>query len=335
MRKCCPVLIFLVAISLSSICWAIDVGNIPYKEGFFVEVKHDYSYRKIELDEETEIVDTTLERISENPIDQKNISVTLDDLDGAEILERAYLKLSYAKKFKERKRGLFSKNSLAKEKVYLYGIYIKAGTAKLKFDDADASLHQIKTSRNMEIKSELDGIGEIEGEWGFFGGIGVNLVYLNSDLFDIGLDLQYNYQKVDSSDTLYENSQIDDIPGNRKYEERESAEIEDITTQEAHAAIVISRRMGNFIPYGGAKVSWYRTEYSGEWSYLYAYSDEITPDNDYKYKGDEDISFKTVSRYYGALFLGTDYELSDQLVLNGEIRAGEEFAINVGLGWMF
>lgn len=305
---------------LVSVSSAIEVGNLPTQQGGRVEVKYDHAQREVEMKDD---ISATIHMDDVpgpgwGPGTKQRLRI--GEFSGEEILDRGYIKASYAP-------------------TDIFGIALKGGVARLRHSMFDShAVYQDRLDSGGAFSVTLDDWlmhAEGKGDWGPFFGIGATVVVHKSDSCSIGFDLQYNWQEMDS-ETIISDYSYGVFSGTGRtpdsgFYQRDTAKITKTTTQEAQLALVISRKLGNFSPYGGAKVSWYETRYEGTWNSRF--TDYDIPSNSY----DKSTSFeaKTEPQDYVGLFFGMDYEFFDNIVLNGEIRVGDETAMNVGLGIRF
>jgi hypothetical protein len=317
---------FLLASALAIVMvpyvFAAEVGNLYQSdegEGKFkLELKYDHQTREVELDSDFVVCDfkgvaPTVYRVS----------LKVKDFDGEEVSDRYYLKASLT----------------ATPRVE---VYAKLGTGRLKskfFDPYSSKtleiydVNGVLTYRGIEayLDSQISG----KGDYGFLGGVGVKAIVHQSGTFQVGLDLQYVYQESD--DVLFLSKWSEDVydPGVDRYREEVTAEVDESETQELHLALIASKKMGNFTPYGGVKVSWYETEYDGKASYSEKYEDFVTPANSWSEAHTGDFDFETEQQDYVGFFVGADYSFTENFGVNAEVRLGDEEGFATGLCWKF
>jgi hypothetical protein len=309
-----------LALALTIPVWGAEVGNLyQVKEGRFkLELKAEHQIRDITLKEPfTIILEPEYPPYPPEPGQYwDRYYLTFKSFDGEEIIHRYYLKASLA---------IFDRLEL----------YAKGGVSRLKFKFFDPK--QIWRGEEWRFDGkewypteywwEEDWLSWPlmgKGKWGTFYGGGVKLILLRWDTFQAGFDLQYLLEEADSDVVIYEYSEEYHAPDYWYYYLEEMKLIHTKTT-EIHIAILASRKMDNFFPYGGVKYSLYKTEYQGKWRYIEEEYQEVVE------KFESEFEFETEPQDFIGLFIGADYNLTDGLGVNGEIRLGDEFAASVGL----
>ncbi|WP_018994336.1 MULTISPECIES: hypothetical protein [unclassified Thioalkalivibrio] len=94
-------------------------------------------------------------------------------------------------------------------------------------------------------------------------------------------------------------------------------------SSEWHAALILERRVGSFRPYGGIKYSRIKSDYDLERSSEFEAFDGQT--GTLRMRNDREVGFLG----------GMEYLMTSNMSLTGEIRAGDETALNLGLRYRF
>lgn len=143
---------------------------------------------------------------------------------------------------------------------------------------------------------------KFNGDYGVAYGGGMKAKMELENNWIIGCDIQYLEHRNDFSGT--NSTSTDSLVG-------------DVTFREWHSASYVAKKIGNFVPYVGAKYSSVKTKYKIKW---------------------EDGSTSTLkfdSKNNVGVFLGTDWELNDTWSLNLEGRFVDETAISFSAGYKF
>ena len=94
-------------------------------------------------------------------------------------------------------------------------------------------------------------------------------------------------------------------------------------SSEWHAALILERRVGSFRPYGGIKYSRIKSDYDLERSSDLDFLDGES--GTLRMRNDREVGFLG----------GMEYLMTSNMSLTGEIRAGDETALNLGLRYRF
>jgi len=309
---------------------ASDVGNNPEGTGWRWDVGFERSQREVELDKPALVFvyDYTYE-YSADYYGYDYGEEWLESFDGRETLDKYFLKGAYG--FGER-----------------YAFYVTVGMARMNSEMYDPVSYSMYESYEYYYGSEYwywnesfysEGNSQARGDWDPFYGAGFKAVFHDVGGFKVGMDVQWNQYKLDNdaylylSQDLYGDGPIDDPYYENEY--LDSHRLTESDTTEYQVALVFSKQNERFSPYGGLKLSQYETDFSGQFrSYKYN-SNTGRQNGGYAYEESGTWTFTTKQQDYIGMFLGIDCEMTDRLVLNSEIRVGDEKAATVKLSWKF
>ena len=145
----------------------------------------------------------------------------------------------------------------------------------------------------------------IDSSTDFAYGFGLKGKYELEEDWWVGCDLQYLRSKHEAKVTQ------DYVFGST------STKYKSFVVQEWHIAPYIAKRINNFAPYFGVRYSDMRLKMKNPDAALWL--------DDYKLEADDNVG----------VFLGTDYEIDDNLVLNLEVRFIDEMALSFGADYKF
>lgn len=311
MKKLFCILTAVLLIATAKFANAVEVGN--FTNGVTFEVKGERTTRQVELKKPFNVHSYTEEGEYTEGGYSETESIT--GFDGEETIDRIFAKLS----------------APITDRVSIYG---KLGGARLRLDTYNLTYSQSGGYPGgpswswSEQDSNLDR-GQEEGYNScLFGGIGTKAVLYQSGDFKLGVDGQYLYQKSDG--WTWSKERYSYTSGTYWSKSGESYEITEVTTQEAHLALLMSTKAGKFSPYAGAKLSWYESKYEGKTSSYqessYGTYDESTSTS---------FSFKTQQKDYAGIFIGCDYNFTEKVIGNFELQLLDNTAVAVGIGYLF
>ncbi len=326
--------LFIVAVCLlvTSFVFGSDVGTNPDSKEFkfTLDWGFDHSEREVELDGEAVFyLDTyRYEYDGSDWYETDTWKWWIESFDGMESLDKMFLNFNFA--FGGR-----------------YSFYVKTGLARMKaemFDPLGWSSYEYYEYYYGDeytygysddyVESPLKG----KGKWDPFYGAGFKAVFWESGDFKVGMDLQYNTYKLDTDYDFYRwsdhywNTWTGTSPYQYLEDEIERVYPTETKTSEYHLALVLSKSGDTFTPYGGFKLSEYKTDYKGIYSYHYFedYDGEL-----YEYDEMCHWKFSTKPQDIYGFFFGMKAHLSPMVDLNGEIRVGDETAMTAFFSFNF
>lgn len=284
--------------------YGATVGNLD-APGFAFSVGADQSSRDVEGD------GTTLGNWSNsraNLPDGFDLErLKIGNFDGNENLHRLYLRGSYG----------FER----------FSFFLKVGAARLSpviynpvFSDDQVDTTTGTVGNNFFVSDFSHGDVGGSTDSGLFYGVGAQVTLLNRPTWRLGVIGSYLQYQLDYLSLL---GRVTDRTGTAGVvrETTREASFEEATTKEIELALVLSGTAGaGFSPYGGIKVSSYKTEYDGK-SRLIDRDDTLSPAVE---TVSDSFSLETQAKERVGFFAGVHYDLSPRMGLNLEVRAGEE-----------
>ena len=279
--------------------YGATVGNID-SPGFALSVGADQSSRAVEGDGKTlgsfsnsraNLPTSNLERLQ------------VGKFDGNENLHRLYLRGSYG----------FDR----------FSVFLKVGVARLSptIDNpviSDDASNTSTGSASGGASSHGDVGGSTDG--GLFYGLGAQVTVFSQPSYRIAVNGSFLQHQYDFSSLLFRDT-FHSAAGGVVTETTRDARFDKATTQELELALLVSGTpAGGFSPYGGVKLSSYKTKYDGK-SSLVDRNDALSPAVE---TVADSFSLKTKGKEWVGFFAGVSYDLAPHMGLNLELRAGEE-----------
>lgn len=189
-------------------------------------------------------------------------------------------------------------------------VYVRLGVAKPDYAEKVGGTWTDSGGAPPADQGTFTGVGKLKGDNAFAYGFGMKGTYDLKNDWLVGCDVQYLSHKNDykTSGTLT----VYDSAGNMVMEEPGEWKGE-ITFYEWHVAPYVAKKLGNFVPYLGARYSDARMSDKDEWG------------TKTKIKADDNFG----------VFLGTDYKIGENWKLNLEGRFIDETAMSVGATYKF
>lgn len=299
---------------LATKSYGASVGSID-PPGFSFSVGADQSNRDVEGDRTTlgelrssraNLPDFNLERIQ------------IGEFNGNEEIRRLTLRAAYG----------FNR----------FSVFLRVGTARLtptifnpvisddRFNTATGSAEGVGGNTGEATHGDMSG----STDGGLFYGGGFQVTLLTQPSWRLAVSGSYLQQKYDAPFLLYRLTDRTASAGLVEETSRE-ARLEEATTQEIEFAATIRGMVGNFTPYGGIKLSLYKTEYDGK-SAVIDRDDAGAPVVE---TVTSPFSLETKGKEWVGFFIGVNYQLSPKTGLNMEVRTGEENGMTAAYTYQF
>ena len=233
----------------------------------------------------------------------------------------------------EEQTDLFAQLSFAvTPRIEVYG-RVGATRSELKdFGDFEAGIHEsfkltetdgenFSESREFYFTESGDNLNSIDTDTGWLVGIGtkINLYEWESHGLGLTFDALYQLRNTGGGDSF-----------TSPYDFADSIEITDHKSEEWQAALILEKLTGNFRPYGGVKYSRVDSEYDIR-TKLSDSIGELPPE----LTVDTTDTLDMESEHNLGVVGGMEYLFTPAMSLAGEVRAGDETALNVAFRYRF
>lgn len=294
--------------------YAATVGNID-PPGLTLSVGADHSSRDVEGDGATlgALTDSRA-NLPEFNLEQ----IQIGDFDGNEDIRRIYLRASYG----FNRFSIFVRGGTARLTATLFNPVISDDLINTATGTAQGAGGNLAEATHGDISGSTDG--------GLFYGAGFQVTVLKQPSWRLALSGSYLQQKYDAPFLLYRITERSAGGGSAEEISRE-ARLEEVTTQEIEFAATIRGMVGNFTPYGGIKLSLYKSEYDGKSAVI----DRDDAGSPVTQTVASSFSLETQGKEWVGFFVGVNYQLTQKTSLNLELRAGEENGLTAAYLYQF
>lgn len=333
------VLLGLLILFAAMPVYCAEVGGLPAKNGFELAFKSDSSERDIELKSPFIVWQDSGSSEGGGYSSSWSEEVKINSFDAVEKTQASYFKACYTFLFLDEALQIFGKIGSVSGGQNWSNIEIEEYyNSEYDYDGGYYEYHN-KNAYWVKNMPETPVSPRWSASFGSYYGLGVKCAHKMDSGVKIGMGLQYTVSKFKKDATISKDEgsggydyDSGDYWYRTSYASSSTTTIADYETAEPQISIIASKEFDKFGIYGGMTYSIYQGKAKGNTKYSYqeSYEDSYGNESEDSEESSNDFSFKTKSSRNLGLFLGGEYNLTENFGLNTEIAVGNEQRLTVG-----